>query len=206
MTNPARPQGGPIEARGGAIPTLFTDAQIQRPWIVEHVDIKADPQSVESDARTMLELAQSLTLESTRGNIPQVLFHIPLVDHGPLEKPGDEPKRRLWELKLTYGDAGKLEEVELSTGHNLQSIRVRVKTAEKPAQISYFGRHTTPGLDPHEDRMIPSQKNNHPLWIEYGKRKLAELVTAATLGRPTATIDDHPIQAPWPVRYFKTID
>ncbi|MBI2621793.1 MAG: hypothetical protein HYW63_04095 [Candidatus Levybacteria bacterium] len=175
-------RGTPEAPRPNPIPT-YTDAQTQKPWTVEHVDIEADPQSVEGDVRTMLALAQSLTAESTRGNIPQILFRIPLVDRSPLEKPGDEPTRRLWELQLTYGNDGNLE-VQASTGHQLQSFSVRASTAEKPAEISYFGHHPTGDLDDKRNPILAlSQKKNHPLWIAYSKRVLQKLVAVATTSR-----------------------
>lgn len=150
---------------------LFTEEQLQRPWKVIHIDTMLDPENVEKEGRTMLDLAESIFIpKRIRGNTLIALFQIPIYDHSPLEKPGDEPKIRLWELKFTYGNDQKLDMLEMSTGKLLQHFRIRSQTFE----ISYYGHHTS------GDKMVESEKINHPLWIDYGKKKLEELVTAAT--------------------------
>ncbi len=179
----------------------FTEAQLKAPWRVVHAEATLDPEIVKTYIQEIVGLTQHLFSPevAVRGNAYKTSTQMSIHDHSPLEKPGDEPKRRLWDIEHTYGDDGTLEVLELRVGGQLQQIRIRPKIGE----ISYFGHHYN-----EVSTMVESEKINHPLWVEYTRRKVRELVAEATRTRPSAqaalqapqpaaTIDDHPIQTSW---------
>ncbi len=155
----------------------FTEAQLQAPWRVVHTDARVDPEIVKTYIQEIVSLTQPLFSPevAARGNAHKTATQMNIFDHSPLEEPGDEPKRRLWDIEHTYGDDGILETLELSTGGQFQQIRIQPRTGV----ISYFGTHSD-----EEGKKVLSEKRNHPLWVEYTRRKVAELVAAATATKP----------------------
>ncbi len=152
----------------------YTIQQLLRPWDVIHEDLEMDPEVTADWGKQQLELLKEAYI-APGTNFQEAIFMVNLNGLSPLYPNETEPRRTLWELRFRRGESGQIEEVQASTGNDLQVLNINPGINK----ITYFGHHTV--LDPETDqpKKVASQKKNHPLWVSYGISIVGNLLTAS---------------------------